>query len=386
MSSPHWELFKNTAFLKEYEKPPIAFIVDSPWLPGYLGVDHMDWFLHPDKWFESYRRLLDQWPEVTWVPGFWFEYGMALEPSAWGIRMSWHKDYPPSLEFMIDDPEYWAEAPEPNVYEAGLLPFALRAYQYAEERLNAEGLKVNLLCARGPIVTANWLMGAEALFPAMVTHPKAIHKFLDKITNFLIKWLHAQMEMVSEPEGFMIMDDLLALISIEHYYEFALPYLNRIFDEFEGMVRIYHNDAYGPHLDGPLTDMHFEVYQNSYQAHLLKTKKIMGEHCAIMGNIPPMQVVMNETPEMIYKVTQHYLNEAAGNKGLICSLGGGISAGSPVENVDAMVQGWRDWDPKRIQVETDPEVLKYFTLGYVETSDHSVGRKGRRRKRRRRST
>ncbi|MEM7282484.1 MAG: hypothetical protein AAF438_12740, partial [Pseudomonadota bacterium] len=65
------------------------------------------------------------------------------------------------------------------------------------------------------------------------------------------------------------------------------------------------------------------------------------------------------------------------------SLGGGISAGSSVENVDAMVQAWRDWDPHNIQEETDPEVLKYFALGYVETSDHSISRKGRRRRRQR---
>ena len=149
------------------------------------------------------------------------------------------------------------------------------------------------------------------------------------------------------------------------------------------MVRIYHNDAFCPHLDKVLTDMHFEVYQNSYQAHLLETKSVMGEHCAIMGNIPPMQVVMNETPEMIYKVTHHYLNEAAGNKGLICSLGGGISAGTAVQNVEAMVQAWRDWDPDNIQPETDPEVIKYFTLGFIEQSDKYVSRKGRRRRRNR---
>ncbi|KAA3664427.1 MAG: uroporphyrinogen decarboxylase [Chloroflexi bacterium] len=377
-----WEHFKKVAFLEKLEKPPIAFIVDSPWLPKYWGVDTLDFFLHPDNWFDAYRSLLDKWPEITWVPGFWFEYGMALEPSAYGVKMLWHKEYPPSLESMIDDPHYWADVPVPNVKEAGLLPFALRSYEYAEKRLNAEGLKVNLLCSRGPLVTANWLMGAESLMLSMVNNPKELHKFLDNITTFIIRWLKAQMEAVSDPEGFMIMDDLVGMISVEHYYEFALPYLNRIFDEFEGMLRIYHNDTRCSHLDKALTDCHFEVYQLSYQTDLVKTKEIMGHHCAVMGNIPPLQVGLREKPEMIYRVTQHYLNKVAPGGSLILSTGGGISAGTPVENVEAMVQAWRDWDPNNITVETDPEVLQYFAMDIGEVTDHSVGRKSRRRRRR----
>ena len=94
MTTP-WELFKQTARLEETEEVPIAFIVDSPWLPGYGGVDTLDFYLKPDTWFDIYRGLLDRWPEVTWAPGFWVEFGMAFEPSAYGAKMLFHQDRPP---------------------------------------------------------------------------------------------------------------------------------------------------------------------------------------------------------------------------------------------------------------------------------------------------
>ena len=44
MTTP-WELFKKAARLEKNDAVPIAFIVDSPWLPGYAGVDTLDFYL-----------------------------------------------------------------------------------------------------------------------------------------------------------------------------------------------------------------------------------------------------------------------------------------------------------------------------------------------------
>jgi len=30
----------------------MAMIVDSPWIPGHLGIKHMDYFLDPELWFQ----------------------------------------------------------------------------------------------------------------------------------------------------------------------------------------------------------------------------------------------------------------------------------------------------------------------------------------------
>ena len=59
MSTP-WELFKQAAQLGEPERVPVALIVDSPWLPGYAGIDTRDYFLLPDQWLEINLGLLER--------------------------------------------------------------------------------------------------------------------------------------------------------------------------------------------------------------------------------------------------------------------------------------------------------------------------------------
>ena len=49
MTTP-WDRFKGAARLGEPDQVPVAFIVDSPWLPGYARINTLDYFLLPDKW------------------------------------------------------------------------------------------------------------------------------------------------------------------------------------------------------------------------------------------------------------------------------------------------------------------------------------------------
>jgi hypothetical protein len=56
MDTP-WERFKQAARLEKTESVPVAFIVDSPWLPGYAGIDTRDYFLFPEKWLDINRGL-----------------------------------------------------------------------------------------------------------------------------------------------------------------------------------------------------------------------------------------------------------------------------------------------------------------------------------------
>jgi len=41
-----WNDFLTVARGGEADRTSVALIVDSPWLPGYAGVDTLDYFLH----------------------------------------------------------------------------------------------------------------------------------------------------------------------------------------------------------------------------------------------------------------------------------------------------------------------------------------------------
>jgi hypothetical protein len=98
-----WEAFKQAARLQEPRQVPVGLIVDSPWLPGYAGIDTRDYFLLPDRWLEINLGLLERFPDAVWLPGFWVEYGMAAEPSGFGVKLHFHNNRPPSIEPLVSD-------------------------------------------------------------------------------------------------------------------------------------------------------------------------------------------------------------------------------------------------------------------------------------------
>lgn len=342
MTTP-WQRFKQAARLEEPDRVPVAFIVDSPWLPGYAGIHTLDFFLLPDKWLEIHKGLLDRFPDAVWIPGFWVEYGMAAEPSAFGARVHFHEDRPPSIEPVTTDISLWADVPAADPYEDGYMPLALRLYKHAEERLQAEGLGINMVAARGPMVTAGWIMGITDLMTGLITHPKEISRFLDTLTTTIIRWLHAQLEQIRQPEGIMLLDDIVGMISVNHYNEFVAPLLRRIFDEFEGLIRIYHNDTPCAHLYPAMAEANFDVFNFTHKADIATVKAQMGHRVAMMGNVPPLEIAVRETPQVVAEWSKSCLDKAAPGGGMILSVGGGVSPGTPAASLDAMLAAARTW-------------------------------------------
>ncbi len=370
-----WERFKQAARLEEPDQVPVAFIVDSPWLPGYAGLNTLDFFLLPDEWYKIHRGLLDRFPDAVWIPGFWVEYGMAAEPSALGARVHFYHNRPPSVEAIVTDIAHWAEASVPDVKEAGFMPLTLRLYKHAEARLQAEGLGLKMVAARGPMVTAGWVMGITDLMTGLVTHPKEISKFLDTVTTMIINWLQAQLDTLKSPEGIMLLDDIVGMVSVDHYNELVAPHLQRIFNEFEGLVRIYHNDTPCAHLYPAFTEANFDVFNFSHEADISVVKAQMGHRVALMGNVPPLSVGVRESPEVVARAAKDCLDKAAPGGGLILSVGGGVSPDMPAENMDAMLEAARTWTKSDVPT----------SVSTPEGARHTERKKSSRRPRPRRS-
>ncbi len=342
MGTP-WERFKQAARLGEPEQVPVGLIVDSPWLPGYAGIDTRDYFLFPDKWLAINLGLLERFPDAVWIPGFWVEYGMAAEPSAFGVKLRFHPDRPPSIEPLVTDLTFWADAKPANPHEDGLMPLVLRLYEVMDERLRTEGLGIRMVCARGPMTVASWLVGVMPLMMGLVTSPIEVSRVLDTVTTTLIRWLHAQLDALRQPEGIMLLDDIVGLVSKRHYEEFVHPHLRRIFDEFDGLIRVYHNDTPCPHLLESLAEANFDVFNFSHQVDIGEVKAKMGHRVALMGNVPPLDVGVRGTPAEVARWARECLEKAAPGGGMILSFGGGVSPGTPAENIDALLQAAREW-------------------------------------------
>jgi uroporphyrinogen decarboxylase len=331
-----WSRFMAAARGEPVDRVPVALIVDSPWLPSYAGIDTLDYFLRPDLWLKTNLSLLDRFPDVAWLPGFWVEYGMAAEPSAFGARIVWHLDRPPSIEPVRGGLASLAGVEPADPLEHGMMPLALRLYEDAAARLRAEGLRVKMVAARGPLAIAGWLLGVSDLMVALKREPDAAHGLLHTLTETIIRWLRAQAEAAGGVEGILLLDDIPGMLSPKTFDALAAPYMTRIFEAFDGLVRVYHNDTPCEHLLPKLGALPFEVWNFSHETDIATVQAALPDK-TLLGNVPPLQALTQGTPEEVYALGRACVEKTGGRR-LVLSAGGGVNAGTSPDNIDALVR------------------------------------------------
>src|SRR2546421_383793 len=194
MRPEQWELFKKAAKCNPGGAAPLALIVDSPWIPSYLGISHVDFFFDPEVWFEGNLRILQEFPEITFFPSWWVEYGMAIEPSAMGARISFAPDRTPNIRPMLFHLEDVDRLVPVDPYTDGFMPMALYRYRIEKERIFKAGYTLPVVTARGPLCTAAFVHDLNRLLMNMKENPPGVHRLLAYVTETIIGWLKAQAE------------------------------------------------------------------------------------------------------------------------------------------------------------------------------------------------
>ncbi len=329
-----WERFATVARGGRADRVPVALIAGSPWLPGYAGIDTLGYYLRPDEWVRIHTSLLERFPDVVWVPDFWIEYGMAAEPSVYGARIVWHHNQTPAIEPVPGGLRALAEMEAADPQRHGLMPLVLERYVDAERRLLPKEMSIKMVAARGPLAVASWLLGVTDLLVALKTEPESSGRLLESLTVTTINWLRAQLDALRAPEGILLLDDIVGMLSPRMFEQFVRPYYARIFGAFDGLIKVYHNDTPCPHLLTPLSTLGFNVWNFSHELDIAAVQAKM-PGIALMGNVPPLAVMARGTTQEVESWARDCVRKTDG-RGLILSAGGGVSVGAPPEAIDAL--------------------------------------------------
>ena len=114
MTQQQWNELLAVIRGEQLPKLPVGFIIDCPWLPAWAGLDIADYLTSETHWFEANRKAIETFPDATFLPGFWSEFGMCTEPSAFGSRCTFPANEFPYAEKIITDPAQVADLKLPN--------------------------------------------------------------------------------------------------------------------------------------------------------------------------------------------------------------------------------------------------------------------------------
>jgi hypothetical protein len=341
-ASPAWSNFLAAARGGRTERVPTALIIDSPWMPGFLGMNTLDFFIYPDRWLDAHLEVMERFPDVAFLPGFWVEYGMAIEPSGYGSGLMWRPDSPPGMRHLDLPFEAWGDLRRPDPETDGLMPLALRRLELLEKGGLPEPHRIQFAAARGPLTLATHVLGTTTFLEATAGEPDAAHAALDVFTDVVLGYLRAQVDRLREPLGILLLDDIPGMLSPRAFEAMAVPYLKRILEPFEGLIRIYHNDTPCPHLLSRIGLVPFEVWNFSHEMDIAAVREAVGPDLVLLGNVAPLDTLARGTPEHVLEEARACVRKAAPAGRFILSAGGGASPGTPAANIDALVQAARE--------------------------------------------
>ena len=336
MNAQQWDTLVAAVRGEDLRPLPAAFIVDSPWMPNWAGHTILDYYTDDRVFMEANLAAHRAFPDTLLLPGFWSEYGMCTEPSAFGSLPVWGEDEFPFAMPVVRSVADIGRIEQPDPRKHGQLPIMIKRLSRLRPEIEAAGHRVRFAVTRGPFNVASFLMGTTEFLSALKTDPDEVHRLLSVVTAFLVDWIAWQRECFPSIDGLLVLDDIAGFVGKRDFEAFGLPYFNRTFDT-DVTVKAFHNDsscrACAPYLAG----MGVNLLNFGVQHTMTELRGWAGESVALMGNVPPRDVLAAGTPEDVARATQTLLDEVHGQRRIVVSCAGGMPPGVPTRNIEALV-------------------------------------------------
>jgi len=337
MTDDQWKKLLAVINGEAVEPLPVGFIIDSPWLPGWAGISALDYYSSEQMWFEANLKAVRQFPDAMFLPGFWSEFGMCTEPSAFGAKCSWQLNEMPYADKILADIKEAGSLAKPNSKKDGLLPFTLNRLKHYRDRIEQEGHSIKFAVSRGPLNIASFLAGSTEFLMAIRTDPAETHKLLGTVTDFIVDWLELQIETFQSIDGIFILDDIVGFLGEQDFKEAALPYLERILKSFQASVKFFHNDAAGLVSAPFLPETGVNLFNFSFQHTLAEMKELTNDTVTLLGNIPTRDVLAAGSPDDVRSSVKAALDSVEDKSRIILSCGGGMPPDVSTENIEAFL-------------------------------------------------
>jgi len=192
----------------------------------------------------------------------------------------------------------------------------------------------------GPFGVAGDLMGQTELFVAVYERPDFVRELLRIVTDKLIQYLDFcwEEESLPLPKDFAWTDDLAVGLSAEIYRDIVLPFEKLLRFHFDGYVCLHMCGKTDHLLEIFRDELQINEYQGfGYEVDLDWIAEVMGGRVVLIGNVNPM-LIHSGTPGQVREATKNVIEKLAAYRGLIVQDGNNVPPGSPVENINAMME------------------------------------------------
>jgi uroporphyrinogen-III decarboxylase len=351
---------------KHFETPdrvPVIPALAHRFLVPQVGVRFKDYYADPEtmlrtqllaqKWLMENVRTDAHAITGAWV-GAWTDFQNTFEAGSLGVEITFNDDDIPWVgKGWVDTGADLRRLETMDFIHAGINARQIayrKAMIAAAERYPVRfhggpvfypGLNPSLThTSDGPFGVAGDLMGNTELFIAVRERPDFVRELLYIVTDKLIEYLDFcwEEEHLPRPRDFAWTDDLAVSLSETTYRDLVLPEEQRLRFHFDGVLTLHMCGASDHLLRTFAQDLRIHEFQGfGYQVNLDRVAEEMGGRVVLIGNVDPM-LIHSGTPEDVRQATRRVIEKLAPYRGLIVQDGNNIPPGSPLANINAMME------------------------------------------------
>jgi len=198
----------------------------------------------------------------------------------------------------------------------------------------------------GPYSLAGRLYDITEFMTGILIDPDGAHELLTLCTDFLIRYIQKFKE--AGVNGVLIAEPAAGLLSPEECDEFSSRYVKRIVDavQDDNFIVFLHNCGNTTNLVNSMVSTGCEGFHFGNAVHMTDILSQVPADKLVCGNLDPVSVFKNATPELIVAKTTELLNQTARYKNFVISSGCDIPPGTALENVDAFFSALETFNRK----------------------------------------
>ena len=288
----------------------------------------------------DYRQLAEA--QVATARDYGFDYVSAIsdparEAADCGADIQFFEDQPPAINeanARLEDKSALDELEIPDPLSEGRMLDRIRGVALLKEKVAGERLIEGWI--EGPCAESADLRGINTLMLDFYDDGAFVRRLFDFVLEMGLRFAKAQLDAGAELIG--VGDAAASLIGPQLYEEFVWPYEKKLVDGLHAMgakVRLHICGNASKIVEG-IGRLGCEMVDLDYFVSVADARRAMGPDQVLLGNLDPVRVIRDGTPESIQAAVAQCHRQAGPR--YIVGAGCEIPRGTPPANVLALTQ------------------------------------------------
>lgn len=268
---------------------------------------------------------------------------LTLEAEVFGCQIEFQEDdMPHILGRLVTTADEIEALRVPEITE-GRVPEYILANKLTVESTTDKPVLAGVI---GPFSLAGRLFDVSEIMMACYIEPDAIHVLLNKCTKFIINYSKALKAVGCS--GVVVAEPAAGLLSNEDCLQFSSEYVKMLVEavQDENFTVVLHNCGNKGHCNEAMLYTGANAFHFGNAIDMVETLGFFPADKLIMGNVDPVGVLKQSTPQTIKEYVANLLDKTAKYKNFIISTGCDLPPHVPAANIEAFFEALNEYNTK----------------------------------------